>query len=107
GVAKRPSGGSQPNPGHFRQTSSAQTLVDGVVFAINGEQGFALTAHLGSKQFTSGHQAFLVGETDRFASLHRLISCFETGHPNNRTDHEINFRVGGYSDRARSSVGDL
>ena len=52
----------------MRSTSSgapaAHALMDGVMFAVDGEQRLALLAGLGGDQFAGGDQAFLVGKAE-------------------------------------------
>ena len=100
--------GGQPYPLDLIHPSAAQALVYRVVLAVDRQQRLALAPRLGGNQFAGGHQAFLVGQPDLLARLHRLVGGFQPGHADNCADHEIDLRVGRHghgSSRAPHHLG--
>ena len=81
--------------------------MNGVMFAVNWKQRLALTASFSSDELSGSYEAFLVCKADGLASFDRLVSCFEARHANNSTNHEIHFRMRGYSHRSRCAMNDL
>ena len=87
--------------------SATQALMDRIVFAVDGQQGLALTASLGGDQFSGGNQAFFVGQANRFASAYGFVGGFESGHADDRADYEIYVRMSRDSHGSRCSVNDF
>ena len=69
---KRSAGRGEPDALDLFHPSAAQALVDGVVFAVDGQQRLALAARFGGDQFSGGDQAFFVGQADGLARPSRL-----------------------------------
>ena len=100
-VQKRATRSGQPNPLHFVAATAAHSLVNRIVFAVDGQQRLALSAGLGRDQVAGGDQTFLVGQADRLAGLDRFVSGLESGDTDDGADHKIG--VGMSRDPDRSS----
>ena len=81
--------------------------MDGVMFAVDGQQWFALLAGFGGNQLARHHQAFLVGEAHGFSGAHRFVGCLQAGDADDGADHEIHLGMRGYTNRARRAMHDF
>ena len=48
--------------GDFGRGSAAETLVDGVVLGVDGEEGYVVFFCGGDDELAGGYEAFLIGE---------------------------------------------
>ena len=92
---------------NFFHPSAAQALVDGIVFAVDRQQRFALAAGFGGDQFARRDQAFLVGQPNGLAGLDGFVSGFESGHADNGADHKINVGMSSHIDGSGGAVYDF
>lgn len=106
-MQERASGGGKPDAGDFVHPAPAKTLVDGIMFAVDREQGPALAARFGGDKLTRYHQTFLVGEAHGFARADCFVGGLESGDPDDGADDEIDLGVGGDTDGAGRAVEDF
>jgi hypothetical protein len=78
--------------------------MDGIMFAVDGQQRFALTAGFGGNQLTGGDQALFISQANGLARAHGFVSGFESGYAHNGADDEIGFRVSRDLHRSRGAV---
>ena len=76
--------------------AAAQTLVHGVVFAVDGEKFAAGFFCGGHDQFAGGDENFFVGERDGFAEFYGFVGGFQADHTHG----------GGYDDFRASQRAD-
>ena len=93
-MQERTAGGGQPDAGYLFHTAAAQALVDGVVFAVDGEQGLTLLFGLGGDQLAGDYQTFFVGKADGFSGADRFVGRLEAGDADDGADYEIHFGMG-------------
>lgn len=112
-MKERASGGGEPDAGHFvdgpvcADAAAAETLVDGIVLAIDGQERLALAAGFGGDEFAGHNQTFLIGQADGFASFDGLESGFEAGDADDGADDEIDIGMGGDADGSGCAVEDF
>ena len=78
--------------------------MDGVVFAVDGQERLALAARLGGDELSGGDQAFFVGEADGFSGANGFVGGFESGDADDGGDYEIGVGMGGDADGAGGAV---
>src|SRR3984957_18966041 len=78
-VEKRATGGSEPDPFYLFHSPATQALVNGVVFAIDGQQWLALLASLGGDQLAGGYKTFFIGHADGLTGFYGFVGGFESG----------------------------
>src|SRR4029077_10615282 len=71
-------GSGEDNAADFGVCTGAETLVDGVVFAVDGEQFPGRFRGGGHDQFTSGDEDFLVGESDSATEFDGFVGGLES-----------------------------
>ena len=72
--------GREPDGLYFRVRAYAKTLMDGIVFAVDGQDGdVALTGGAG-ENFAGGHHALFVGQAHGFAGEDGGVRGFKAGH---------------------------
>src|SRR6516162_3754085 len=91
----------------FFHASTAQTLMDGVVFAVDGQQRLALLEGSGGDELAGGDQTFLVREAENLAGFDSLIGGFESGDAHDGAHDEVDLRVRGDPDCAGRAVDDF
>jgi hypothetical protein len=82
--------GGQDDASDFGMNAGTEALVDGVVFAVDGEQFPARFGGRGHDEFTSGDENFFVGESDGAAKFDGFVGGFKS----NDTDGGGNNDVG-------------
>ncbi len=82
-------------------------LVDGVVFAVDGEEGYVVGAGGGDDEVAGGDEALLVGEADGFAGEDGGVGGLEAGDADDGGDDEVDVGVGGDGDGAGGAVQDF
>jgi hypothetical protein len=85
----------------------AETLVDGVVFGVDGEQfpaGFCCGSH---DEFASSNQDFLVGKSDSAAEFHGFVSGFEADDTDSGGENHFGAGVGGNGEQALAALMDF
>ncbi len=78
-----------------------------VVFAVDGQQRFALPAGFGGDQVACGYETFLVRQSDGLAGFDRFVSGFQSGDTYDGADHEIGVGMGRDPYRSSRSVHDV
>src|SRR5258708_5006002 len=63
-IQKRSARSSEPDTADFIRPATAQTLMDGIMLAINWKQRLALAAGFGGDELSGGHEAFFVRKSD-------------------------------------------
>ena len=106
-LPERPAGGGQPDGLDFLVRADAQALVDGVVLAVDGQDGHVALARGGGEDFAGGHHALLVGQAHGLAGQDGGVRGFEAGDADDGGDDEIGFRQSGAGDGAFGAVDDL
>ena len=106
-VAEGAAGRGEPDLFDFVGCAAAEALVDGVVFAVDGEEGGVVLAGGGEDEVAGGYEAFLVGEADRFAGEDGGVGGFKAGDADDGGDDEVGFGEGGDADRAGGAVDDF
>ncbi len=81
--------------------------MNGIMFAVDGQQWLALAAGLGGNQFSRRHQAFFVRQADGLSGAHSFVGGFESGHAHDGADHEISIWMGGDAHASSRTVGDF
>src|SRR5277367_5990327 len=69
--------------------------MDGIVFAVDGQEGLALAPGLRSNEFARGNQTLFVRKSNCLAGAHGLVGGFESGYAHDRADYEVCFGVSG------------
>src|SRR6516165_8579595 len=82
GMQEGATGSREPDSVNFVAASAAQTLVDGIVLGVNGEERLALLVSFGDDEVASGDQALLVGYSDGLSRLNSFVGSFESSDPN-------------------------
>src|SRR5258708_31468422 len=72
---------SEPYTVDFFHASAAHALVDGIVFAVDGQQRLALLAGLGGDQLAGANQTFFIGQTENLSRADRFLGGFPPTHP--------------------------
>ena len=85
---------------HFGVRSTAETLVDRVVFAVDGQQLATGFFGCGHHQFACGNENFFVRERYGFAKLDGFVGGFKADDANGRGNDDVRFGVG--ADRQHS-----
>ena len=106
-LAERPAGGRQPDGLDLRVRADAHALVDGVVLAVDGQDGHVALAGGGGEDFAGRHHALLVGQADRLAGKDGRVGGFKAGDADDGRDHKVGFGQGGAGDRACGAVDNL
>jgi len=91
---ERASGGRKPDAFDLVHATAAKALVDRIVLAVDGQQGLGLTAGFGGDELAGDDQAFLIGQSHRFAGFDRFVGGFESGDADDGADHEIDIGLG-------------
>ncbi len=104
-LAEGAAGGGEPDGFHFGVRADAQALVDGVVFAVDGQDGHVALAGGGGEDFAGGDHALLVGEADGLAGEDGGVRGFETGDADDGGDDEVGFGRAWRRRRCRRSHG--
>jgi hypothetical protein len=100
-------GGGKPYAPDFLYLPASQALVDRVVFAIDREQRLALPAGFGSNDLSRGDQAFLIGQSDCFASANGLIGGLKSRYTDDCAYDEIYVWVGSHANVSGGTAADL
>ena len=87
--------------------ADAQALVDGVVLAVDGQDGYVAVAGGGGEDFARGDHALLVGEADGFAGEDGGVGGFEAGDADDGGDDEVGIGEGGAGYGAFGAVDDF
>jgi len=87
--------------------ASAEALVDGVVFAIDGKERLSLTAGFCGNELSGSDQAFFVGEAYGFAGADGFVCSLKASNADDGADHEIDVGMGGYTDGSSGAVKDF
>ena len=87
--------------------SAAHALVDGVVFGVDGEEGYVVFLCGGDDELAGGYEALLVGEADGFAGADCGVGGFEAGYSDDGGDDEVDFGEGRDVDACRRCRGGL
>jgi hypothetical protein len=103
-LAERPARSREPDGLDFSVRADAQALVDGVVLAVDGQDGHVALAGGGGEDFAGGHHALLVGQTDGFAGQDGSMRGFEAGNAYDGGDHKIGIGMRGAGDGAFGAV---
>ena len=106
-LQERAAGRGEPDAADFVHAASAEALVDGVVFGVDGEKRLALAAGLGGDELSGGDQALFVGEADGFSGADGGVGGFESGDADDGGDDEIGVGMGGDADGAGGAVDDF
>jgi hypothetical protein len=106
-LAERPAGGREPDGLDLSVRADAQALVDGVVLAVDGQDGDVALAGGGGEDFAGGHHALLVGQADGLAGQDGGVGGFEAGDADDGRDDEIRLGQGGAGDGACGAVDDF
>ena len=93
--AERASGGGEDEAADFFVFAGAEALVDGVVFAIDGDDFGAALVGRGDNDFAGGDEDFLIGEGDFFAGLDGFVGGFEADDADSGGDDCVGFGNGG------------
>jgi len=107
GFAEGTAGCGEPDGFNFRVCTYTQTLMDGVVFAVDGEDGDVALLGGSGEDFASGDHAFLVGESDGLAGEDGGVGGFESGDADDGGDNKISFWQCRAGDSAGGAVDDL
>ncbi len=106
-VAEGAAGCGEPDLLDLGGLAAAHALVDGVVFGVDGEQGYVVLAGCGEDEIAGGDEAFLVGEADGLAGADGGVGGFESGDADDGGDDEVDLGQGGDVDCCRRSRGRL
>ncbi len=106
-VQERSAGSGEPDALDFLHASAAQALMNGIVFAVDGQKRLALAAGLGGDQFSRGDKTFFVRQANGFSGAHGFVGGFESGHAYDGADYEIRFGMGGHAHASGGAVGDF
>ena len=82
-------------------------LVDGVVLAVDGQDGHVALARGGGEDLAGRNHAFLVGEAHWLAGENRGMRGFKACDANDRGDNEIRLGQGRASDGSLGAVHDF
>jgi hypothetical protein len=93
-LAEGATGGRQPDGLYLSVCAYAQTLVDGVVLAIDGQDGHVALTGGASENFARSDHAFLVGKAEGFAGENSCVGGFQTRHADDGRYDKIRFRQG-------------
>ncbi len=107
GVAEGATGGGEPDLFHLGGRAAAHGLVDGVVLAVDGQEGYVVGAGGGDDEVAGGDEAFLVGEADGLAGEDGGVGGFEAGDADDGGDDEVDVGVRGDGDGAGGAVEDF
>ena len=69
--------------------------MDGIVFAVYGQEGVAGFFYGGHDEFASGDKDFFVGKGDGTAELDGFVGCGETDHTDGGGNYDFGVRVSG------------
>src|SRR5438270_1223775 len=78
-IQKRSARSGEPDTADFIHPATAQTLMDGIMLAINWKQRLALPAGFGSDELSGSYKAFLIGNIHGFSRFDGFVSGFESG----------------------------
>jgi hypothetical protein len=93
GLAERATGSGEDDAADFGVCTGAEALVDGVVFAVDGEQFSAGLGGSSHHEFASGDEHFLVGESDGATEFNGLVGGFESNDTDGRGNDNVDVRV--------------
>ncbi len=85
----------------------AQALVDGVVLAVDGQDGDVALAGGGGEDFAGGYHALLVGQANGLTGEDGGMGGFEAGYADDGGDYKVGFGKGGAGDGALGTVDEL
>jgi len=106
-LAEGPAGGRQPDGLHLGVRADAQALMDGVVLAVDGQDGHVARAGRRSEDFAGGDHALLVGQADGLAGQDRGVRGFQACDADDGRDDKVRLRQRGAGDSPLSSVDGL
>lgn len=84
--------------------AGTQTLVNGVVFGIHGEQFPAGFCGGGHDQFAGSYENFFIGERNGAAKFDRFIGSFEADYADRGREDHVCAGVRGYRSHAFAAV---
>jgi hypothetical protein len=67
--------------------------MDGVVLAVDGQDGDLVLTGSSGEDLPSSHHAFLVGQADRFAGQNGGMGGFQAGDADDGRNDEVSIRV--------------
>ena len=105
-LAERPTGSRQDDAADFGVDAPAETLVDGVVFTVDGEQFPAGFGGGGHDEFTGGDEDFFVGEGDGTAEFYGLVGGFESNNTDGCGNDDVGVRMSADGEHALASMVD-
>ncbi len=89
--AERPATGGQDHPAHFTLSARTQSLVDGGVLGVDGDDLAAAAATHLRDDWTTGDQALLVGEREPLAMLERGERRRKAGEADDGVEDDVGF----------------
>ena len=99
---ERATGGGEDEATNFGVRTSAQALVNGVMFGIDGEELPSRFRRCGHHQFAGSNQDFFVGKSNGPAKFDRFVSGLKADHTDGRGDDDV--RIGMRADSKHSSA---
>src|ERR1700674_1809505 len=87
--------------------AATQTLVDSVVFAVDGQERLTLAASFCGDELSGYNKTLFVGEADRLTGADSFVGCLEAGDAHDGADYEIDVGMSGNADGAGGAVDDL
>jgi hypothetical protein len=81
--------------------------MDGVVLAVDGQDGDVALAGGRGEDFAGGHHALLVGQADGLAGQDGRVGGFQAGHADDGRDDKVRLGQRRAGDGARGAVDDF
>ena len=104
--AERATGGGEDDAANLGVGSGAETLVDGVVFTVDGEEFPAGFGGSGHNEFTSGNKDFFVGKSDGAAEFDGFVGGFESNDTDGGGNDNVGVRMSADGEHALASMMD-
>ena len=91
-LAEWAAGGGKDETLYLATVTSAQTLVDGVMLAVNGQQRDSMPGDSGHDDFSGGNENFFIGERDALPVLNCLVSGWQADDADGGGDYGVRIR---------------